>query len=40
MWLKGDPAFPPPPPERNSGRNARWRAHFYANEVVSMPDKL
>jgi hypothetical protein len=35
-WLAGDPATPPPPPGR--GRNADWQ-HFYASDVLSMPDK-
>lgn len=35
-WLKGD--HYPPPPERANGRNAQWR-HFYAEDVLSMPDK-
>ena len=38
MWLLGDPAFPPPPAQRLNGRNTRWR-NFYANDVLSMPDK-
>jgi hypothetical protein len=37
-WLTGDPAQPPPPPERLHGRNADW-AHLYNEDVVSMPDK-
>jgi hypothetical protein len=36
-WLDGDPAQPPPPPERHLGRNARWRT-FDAYDVLSMPD--
>ncbi len=36
-WLAGDPAFPPPPPERLTGRNHRW-AHLYNDDVISMPD--
>jgi len=36
-WLDGDPAFPPPPPERRSIRNSAWR-HFSAADVISMPD--
>jgi len=35
-WLEGDPAGPPPPAGRN--RNADW-THFYAANVMSMPDK-
>ena len=37
-WLKGDPAFPPPPPERLNGRNREW-SHLYNADVISMPDK-
>jgi len=37
-WLQGDPAFPPPPASRLTGRNSRW-GHFYAEDVISMPDK-
>jgi hypothetical protein len=37
-WLEGDPAFPPPPPERLRGRNREW-AHLYNADVISMPDK-
>jgi hypothetical protein len=36
-WLKGDPGQPSPPPERLRGRNHEWR-HFYAEEIISMPD--
>ena len=36
-WLDGDPAQPPPPPDRRYGRNARWR-HMNASDVMSMPD--
>ena len=37
-WLKGDPAMPPPPPERKHGRNRSW-IHVYNDDVLSMPDK-
>jgi hypothetical protein len=37
-WLRGDPAGPPPPPEREHGRNHRW-VHLYNEDVLSMPDK-
>ncbi|MBI4245986.1 MAG: glucosidase, partial [Candidatus Rokubacteria bacterium] len=37
-WLRGDPAGPPPPPERWPGRNHEWR-HLYNEDVISMPDK-
>ncbi len=38
LWLDGDPASPPPPPERKHGRNADWE-HLYNMDVLSMPDK-
>ena len=37
-WLRGDPAQPPPPPERWRGRNAAW-THHDSRDVISMPDK-
>ncbi len=37
-WLSGDPAQPPPPEPRKSGRNSDWR-HLYSRDVLSMPDK-
>jgi hypothetical protein len=37
-WLDGDPTSPPPPPERQNGRNSKWR-HFDAADILSMPDK-
>src|SRR3974377_1132226 len=37
-WLHGDPAYPPPPPERLYGRNHEWK-HLYNADVISMPDK-
>lgn len=36
-WLDGDPNLPPPPPERKTGRNNRWR-HVSVADVISMPD--
>jgi len=38
QWLRGDPGQPPPPPERNFGRNNTW---FNLNnaDIISMPDK-
>jgi Glycosyl hydrolase family 63 C-terminal domain len=36
-WLNGDPAGPPPPPERNKGRNHEWR-HLNNSDIISMPD--
>ena len=38
-WLTGDPAQPPPPPERWNGRNCDWALHFQNADVVLMPDK-
>ncbi len=37
-WIQGDPAQPPPPPERASGRNSEWR-HLNNADIISMPDK-
>jgi hypothetical protein len=37
-WLDGDPAGPPPPPERRNARNHGW-IHLNNLDVVSMPDK-
>jgi Glycosyl hydrolase family 63 C-terminal domain len=37
-WLSGDPAQPPPPNERNFGRNAEWK-HLFNRDIISMPDK-
>jgi len=37
-WLEGDHKMPPPPENRLSGRNNDWR-HFYAKDILSMPDK-
>lgn len=40
-WLAGDPAQPPPPPERadrHTGRNMHWQ-HVNLAEVISMPDE-
>ncbi len=37
-WLRGDPEQPAPPPARLTGRNHDW-PHFYARDVLSMPDK-
>jgi len=38
QWLQGDSGNPPPPVERNSGRNKEWQ-HLYNADVISMPDK-
>ncbi|MEO8027835.1 MAG: glucosidase, partial [Bryobacteraceae bacterium] len=37
-WLMGDPAQPPPPQQRKSGRDSSW-THLFNEDVVSMPDK-
>jgi Glycosyl hydrolase family 63 C-terminal domain len=37
-WLAGDSAQPPPPPERQSGRNHEWE-HVHSRDIISMPDK-
>jgi hypothetical protein len=37
-WLDGDPAGPPPPAARLTGRNHRWR-HLFNEDVISVPDK-
>ena len=38
QWLEGDDGSPPPPKERLSGRNSDW-GHFFARDILSMPDK-
>ncbi|MEI9962974.1 MAG: hypothetical protein WDM76_18210 [Limisphaerales bacterium] len=37
-WLQGDPAQPPPPPERKHGRNHEW-LNLHNDSIMSMPDK-
>jgi Mannosylglycerate hydrolase MGH1-like glycoside hydrolase domain len=37
-WLNGDAAGPPPPAERQSGRNGKWR-HIHSEDILSVPDK-
>lgn len=37
-WLKGDRRTPKPPESRNYGRNSSWD-HFFARDILSMPDK-
>jgi hypothetical protein len=37
-WLQGDPASPPPPAQRLTGRNSSWPELSNA-DVISMPDK-
>ena len=36
-WLTGDPAYPPPPASRLTGRDSAWR-HLNSGDVLSMPD--
>jgi len=36
-WLAGDPALPPPPAERLTGRNAEWKS-LTNYDIISMPD--
>jgi hypothetical protein len=36
-WLDGDPAEPPPPPDRGNIRNGSWR-HVSNADVIAMPD--
>jgi hypothetical protein len=38
QWLDGDPAMPPPPPERLKGRNADW-PQVNNEHILSVPDK-
>lgn len=38
QWLDGDPAMPPPPPERKQGRNHIWK-QLNNEGIISMPDK-
>ncbi|MDX1905850.1 MAG: glucosidase [Bacteroidia bacterium] len=38
QWLRGDPAFPPPPAQRQQGRNRTWQ-HLNNADIISMPDK-
>lgn len=38
QWLDGDPAGPPPPAQRRTGRNHGWE-HLNNADVISMPDK-
>lgn len=37
QWANGDPAMPPPPPERKAIRNDKWR-HMHLDDILSMPD--
>ncbi|HLK11921.1 MAG TPA: glucosidase [Candidatus Binatia bacterium] len=36
-WLEGDPAQPPAPAARRTGRNHQW-GHLYNRDVISIPD--
>jgi hypothetical protein len=38
LWLAGDSGSPPPPAERQRGRNAEW-THLNSGAIISMPDK-
>jgi hypothetical protein len=38
VWLRGDPAMPPPPAERKRSRNHEWN-HLHNADIISMPDK-
>jgi hypothetical protein len=38
QWLIGDPDQPPPPAERQRGRNRDWD-HLNNADIISMPDK-
>jgi hypothetical protein len=37
-WIEGDPAQPPPPPDRKWIRNGQWK-HLHIEDILSMPDK-
>ena len=37
-WREGDPAQPPPPPGRVTGRNREW-GHIHNHDIISVPDK-
>jgi hypothetical protein len=37
-WLRGDPAGPAPPRQREHGRNSGW-THLHNEDILSMPDK-
>jgi len=37
-WLKGDAGGPPPPAERQKGRNCKW-VNVHSEDILSMPDK-
>jgi Mannosylglycerate hydrolase MGH1-like glycoside hydrolase domain len=37
-WLEGDPAQPPTPQQRRTGRNSAW-GHFNSFDLLSVPDQ-
>src|SRR5450759_2085146 len=37
-WLQGDKGQPPPPTERLTGRNSKWK-HLNNRDIISVPDK-
>ncbi|PHH73070.1 hypothetical protein CDD80_4075 [Ophiocordyceps camponoti-rufipedis] len=37
QWANGDPAMPPPPPNRIGLRNDQWK-HMHCDDILSMPD--
>jgi hypothetical protein len=37
-WLQGDKGQPPPPKERLTGRNSKWK-HLNNRDIISVPDK-
>jgi len=37
IWLEGDPAEPPPPEARKTGRNSNWQ-QLDNDNIISMPD--
>jgi len=36
-WLEGDPGHPPPPAQREAGRNRGWQ-QLWARDIIAMPD--
>lgn len=38
QWMDGDPAGPPPPPDRLNGRNKNWK-QLNNEDIISVPDK-
>lgn len=39
QWAEGDPAMPPPPPNRKAVRNQNWK-HMHLDDILSMPDSF